>query len=65
MPPKRRLDVLVGKRVFLEGYLIPPEVPGLGVRLLSTTTDDWLAPPHAKRVYETPLRADGSVLNAV
>jgi galactonate dehydratase len=47
------------------GYLIPPDVPGLGVRLRDTTTEEWLAPPHAMRVHETPLRADGSVLNAV
>jgi L-alanine-DL-glutamate epimerase-like enolase superfamily enzyme len=47
------------------GYPIPPDVPGLGVRLTKTTTHDWLAPPHAQHVHETPLRADGSVLNAV
>jgi galactonate dehydratase len=25
----------------------------------------WLAPAHAQHVHETPLRTDGSVLNAV
>jgi L-alanine-DL-glutamate epimerase-like enolase superfamily enzyme len=47
------------------GYLLPPEVPGLGVRLRQTTTTEWLAPAHAQHVHETPLRADGSVLYAV
>jgi galactonate dehydratase len=47
------------------GYLIPPEVPGLGVTLRDTSTSAWLAPGHAMRVHQTPLRADGSVLYAV
>jgi galactonate dehydratase len=47
------------------GYLIPPELPGLGVTLRETTTTEWLAPAHALQVHETPLRADGSVLYAV
>jgi galactonate dehydratase len=47
------------------GYLIPPEVPGLGVTLLDDQTTEWLAPAHAARIHETPLRADGSVMHAV
>ena len=47
------------------GYLIPPEVPGLGVRLTHSSIDGVLAPMGGRPLHEIPLRRDGSVVYAV
>lgn len=47
------------------GYLIPPDVPGLGVKLARTTVDGALGPLGGRPVHEIPLRNDGSVVYAV
>jgi galactonate dehydratase len=47
------------------GYLVPPEVPGLGVKLTSTTLDGVLAPMGGRALHDIPLRGDGSVVYAV
>ena len=47
------------------GYLLPPEVPGLGLRLVETTADEPLGPLGTRPVHEIPHRADGSVVYAV
>jgi galactonate dehydratase len=47
------------------GYLYPPEVPGLGLKLVDTKVDGPLGPLGARALHEIPLRADGSVVYAV
>lgn len=47
------------------GYLIPPESPGLGLRLVQTNVDGPLGPLGNRPLHEIPLRSDGSVVYAV
>ena len=48
------------------GYLIPPEVPGLGVRMVQQpAVDGALGPLGTRPLHDIPLRADGSVVYAV
>jgi galactonate dehydratase len=47
------------------GYLLPPEVPGLGVSLSSTEITEPLGPLGDRPLRDIPLRADGSVAYAV
>jgi galactonate dehydratase len=47
------------------GYLLPPEVPGLGLRLVDPTVVAPLGPLGTRPLHEIPLRADGSVVYAV
>jgi galactonate dehydratase len=47
------------------GYLRPPEVPGLGIKLTSTAVDGALGPLGNRPLYEIPSRGDGSVVYAV
>jgi hypothetical protein len=47
------------------GYIVPPEVPGLGVKLTSTNVDGVLGPLGNKPLHEIPIRSDGSVVYAV
>lgn len=47
------------------GYLIPPEVPGLGVKLSSTSVNGVLAPLGGRPLHDIPIRRDGSVVYAV
>jgi galactonate dehydratase len=47
------------------GYLIPPQVPGLGVRLVQPSADGALGPLGTRPLHDIPLRADGSVAYAV
>ena len=47
------------------GYLLPPEVPGLGPRLDSTVVDEPLGPLGHKPLHDIPTRSDGSVVYAV
>jgi galactonate dehydratase len=47
------------------GYLMPPELPGLGVRLTRTTVDGVLEPLGGRPLHDIPLRRDGSVVYAV
>jgi galactonate dehydratase len=47
------------------GYLLPPEVPGLGVRLVDTTVTESLAPLGNRPLHHIPVRSDGSVVYAV
>jgi len=47
------------------GYLLPPEVPGLGLRLVDTTVSEPLGPLGTRPQWDIPLRSDGSVVYAV
>ena len=47
------------------GYLLPPEVPGLGIRLVDTTVDGPLGPLGDRPLHDIPLREDGSIVYAV
>jgi galactonate dehydratase len=47
------------------GYLIPPEVPGLGIKLTTTSVPDDLSPLNGRPVHDIPVRRDGSVVYAV
>src|SRR5262249_61757993 len=47
------------------GYLLPPERPGLGVRLVDASANGPLGPLGERPLHEIPLRADGSVVYAV
>ncbi len=47
------------------GYLLPPERPGLGIRLVDTTVDSPLGPLGDRPLHEIPLRTDGSVVYSV
>jgi galactonate dehydratase len=47
------------------GYLLPPEAPGLGVRLVDTSVDGSLHPLGDRALHDIPLRSDGSVVYAV
>ena len=47
------------------GYLLPPERPGLGVRLVDASANGPLGPLGDRPLHEIPLRADGSVVYAV
>ncbi|MGI9149179.1 MAG: mandelate racemase/muconate lactonizing enzyme family protein [Chloroflexota bacterium] len=47
------------------GYLLPPEVPGLGLRLVDTAIGEPLGPLGNRPQWEIPLRSDGSVVYAV
>ena len=47
------------------GYLLPPERPGLGVRLVEATANGPLGPLGDRPLHQIPLRADGSVVYAV
>jgi galactonate dehydratase len=47
------------------GYLLPPEDPGLGIRLVDTTVDGPLGPLGDRPLHQIPLRSDGSVVYAV
>jgi len=47
------------------GYLLPPELPGLGLHLLDTTGTEPLGPLGNRPQWDIPLRSDGSVVYAV
>jgi galactonate dehydratase len=47
------------------GYLLPPEVPGLGLRLVDTAVNESLGPLGDRPLHDIPRRADGSVVYAV
>ena len=47
------------------GYLLPPENPGLGIRLVDTTLDGPLGPLGDRPLHHIPQRSDGSVVYAV
>jgi galactonate dehydratase len=47
------------------GYVLPPEVPGLGVVLVDTSVSAPLGPLGDRPVHDIPLRTDGSVVYAV
>jgi galactonate dehydratase len=47
------------------GYLIPPELPGLGIKLTRTSVDGALGPLGERPLHDIPLRKDGSVVYAV
>jgi galactonate dehydratase len=48
------------------GYLLPPEVPGLGVQLVDTSVSNRSLHPLGDRpLHSIPLRSDGSVVYAV
>jgi galactonate dehydratase len=47
------------------GYLLPPEVPGLGVKLVDASVSGSLHPLGNRPLHEIPLRSDGSVVYAV
>jgi galactonate dehydratase len=47
------------------GYLYPPEVPGLGVRLVDTAVSGTLGPLGSRPLHDIPRRADGSIVYAV
>jgi galactonate dehydratase len=47
------------------GYLMRPETPGLGVKLVDTAVDGPLGPRGNQPLHEIPLRTDGSVVYAV
>jgi galactonate dehydratase len=47
------------------GYLLPPEVPGLGVKLVDVTVGDSLHPLGQQPLHDIPLRGDGSIVYAV
>ncbi len=47
------------------GYLIPPDLTGIGVRMHSTHVDGLLTPLGERPVHDIPLRSDGSVVYAV
>jgi galactonate dehydratase len=47
------------------GYLIPPELPGLGIRLVDATVREPLGPNGNRPLHDIPLRADGSIAYAV
>ncbi|HLZ30934.1 MAG TPA: mandelate racemase/muconate lactonizing enzyme family protein [Chloroflexota bacterium] len=47
------------------GYLLPPETPGLGIRLVDTHVDAPLGPLGNRPLHDIPLRSDGSVVYAV
>lgn len=47
------------------GYLLPPELPGLGIRLVDTTVAESLAPLGNRPLHQIPIRSDGSVVYAV
>src|SRR5207253_4779132 len=47
------------------GYLLPPENPGLGIRLVDTTLDGPLGPLGHRPLHHIPQRSDGSVVYAV
>jgi len=47
------------------GYLMPPELPGLGIKLTNTSVNGVLAPGGSRPLHEIPLRSDGSVVYAV
>ena len=47
------------------GYLLPPEVPGLGLRLVDTNVNEPLGPLGNRPQWDIPLRSDGSVVYAV
>ncbi len=47
------------------GYLYPPEVPGLGLKLVDASMNGPLGPLGDRHIKDIPLRADGSVVYAV
>jgi galactonate dehydratase len=47
------------------GYLLPPDVPGLGLRLVDTNATEPLGPLGNRPQWDIPLRSDGSVVYAV
>jgi galactonate dehydratase len=47
------------------GYLLPPEVPGLGIKLARASVDAVLAPLGGQPLHNIPVRQDGSVVYAV
>jgi galactonate dehydratase len=47
------------------GYLLPPDRPGLGVRLVDATVNGSLGPLGNRPLHEIPRRSDGSVVYAV
>lgn len=47
------------------GYLLPPEVPGLGVSLVDLAVKEPLGPLGTRPLHDIPLRRDGSVVYAV
>ncbi len=47
------------------GYLLPPEVPGLGIRLVDANVTESLAPLGNRPLHQIPVRSDGSVVYAV
>jgi galactonate dehydratase len=47
------------------GYLIPPEVPGLGIKLVDSTVSEPLGPRGNTPLHDIPLRSDGSIAYAV
>ena len=47
------------------GYLLPPEAPGLGLRLVDTSVNEPLGPLGNRPQWDIPLRRDGSVVYAV
>jgi galactonate dehydratase len=47
------------------GYVLPPEVPGLGVVLVDTSVSAPLGPLGDRPVHDIPMRTDGSVVYAV
>jgi galactonate dehydratase len=47
------------------GYLLPPEVPGLGITLRDAAVSEPLGPLGNRPVHDIPRRSDGSVAYAV
>jgi galactonate dehydratase len=47
------------------GYLLPPDAPGLGLRLVDTSVNEPLGPLGNRPQWDIPLRRDGSVVYAV
>jgi galactonate dehydratase len=47
------------------GYLYPPEVPGLGIKLVDSSTTAPLGPLGDRPIHDIPVRADGSIVYAV
>jgi galactonate dehydratase len=47
------------------GYLVSPESPGLGIKLVDTTVTAPLGPLGDKPLHHIPVRSDGSIVYAV
>jgi galactonate dehydratase len=47
------------------GYLVPPELPGLGIKLVDTTVTAPLGPLGDRSLHLIPVRSDGSIVYAV